>query len=38
VEYFEYDEIQSVLASVDRSNKDGQRDYILLVTMFIAVP
>jgi len=34
VEYFEYDEIQAVLASVDRSHKDGQRDYILLVTMF----
>jgi integrase/recombinase XerD len=34
VEYLEYDEIQSVLASIDRANKDGERDYILLVTMF----
>lgn len=34
VEYLEYDEIQSILASVDRTNKDGERDYILLVTMF----
>jgi site-specific recombinase XerD len=34
VEYLEYDEIQAVLSAVDRITKDGQRDYILLVTMF----
>lgn len=34
VEYLEYDEIQAVLSAVDRSNEDGKRDYILLVTMF----
>jgi site-specific recombinase XerD len=34
VEYFEYEEIQAVLASVDRTNKDGHRDYTLLITMF----
>jgi integrase/recombinase XerD len=34
VEYLEYDEIQAVLTAVDRSNKDGKRDYALLVTMF----
>jgi site-specific recombinase XerD len=34
VEYLEYDEIQSVLASVNRTTKDGERDYALLVTMF----
>jgi integrase/recombinase XerD len=34
IEYLEYDEIQSILNSVDRSNKDGERDYILLTIMF----
>jgi len=34
VEYLEHDEIQSVLASVDRASKDGERDYVLLITMF----
>jgi len=34
VEYFEYDEIQAVLATVDRSTADGRRDYALLATMF----
>ena len=34
MEYLEYDEIQAVLAAVDRFNKDGERDYVLLVTMF----
>jgi site-specific recombinase XerD len=34
IAYLEYDEIQAVLAAVDRSNKDGKRDYVLLVTMF----
>jgi integrase/recombinase XerD len=34
IEYLEYDEIQAVLAAVDQSNKDGKRDYALLVTMF----
>lgn len=34
VEYLEYDEIQAVLAVVDRSKEDGERDYVLIVTMF----
>lgn len=34
VEYFEYHEIQAVLASVDRTTADGRRDYALLATMF----
>jgi site-specific recombinase XerD len=34
VEYLEYDEIQAVLAAVDRTTADGRRDYALLVTMF----
>jgi len=34
VEYLEYDEIQAVFSAVDRSNRDGERDYTLLVTMF----
>ena len=34
VEYLEYSEIQSVLAAIDRSSKSGQRDYILIVTLF----
>ena len=34
VEYLEQEEIEAVLAAVDRSHKDGARDYILLVTLF----
>jgi integrase/recombinase XerD len=34
IQYFEYDEIQAVLASVDRTTSDGRRDYALLATMF----
>jgi len=34
VDYFEYDEIQGVLATVERSTADGRRDYALLATMF----
>jgi integrase/recombinase XerD len=34
IHYFEYDEIQAVLASVDRTTVDGRRDYALLATMF----
>jgi site-specific recombinase XerD len=34
VDYLEYEEIQAVLASVDRHTVDGRRDFALLVTMF----
>ena len=34
VEYLEHDEIQAVLAAVDRTTVDGRRDYALLVAMF----
>ena len=34
VEYLEYDEIEAVLAGVDLSTREGQRDYALLATMF----
>jgi integrase/recombinase XerD len=34
IHYFEYDEIQAVLASVDRTTADGRRDYALLAIMF----
>jgi site-specific recombinase XerD len=34
IEYFEYGEIDAVLRSVDRSSRDGRRDYALLATMF----
>lgn len=34
IEYFEYEEIQAVLATVDRTKADGRRDYTLLATMF----
>jgi site-specific recombinase XerD len=34
VEYLEYEEIEAVLAAIDRSTPDGRRDYALLVTMF----
>ncbi len=34
IEYLEHDEIKAVLETVDRTNRDGRRDYTLLVTMF----
>jgi len=34
IEYLEYEEIQSVLSTIDRSKNDGRRDYALIVTMF----
>ncbi len=34
VEYLEYEEIQAILATIDRSTPNGLRDYVLLVTMF----
>jgi integrase/recombinase XerD len=34
VEYLDYEEIQAVLATVNRAKPDGRRDYTLLVTMF----
>ncbi len=34
VDYLEFDEIQAVFDSVDRSTHDGRRNYTLLVTMF----
>lgn len=34
IEYLEYEEIQTVLATIDRTTPDGQRDYALVVTMF----
>src|ERR1700691_4184264 len=34
IHYLEYEEIQAVLASVDRTTVDGRRDYVLLATMF----
>jgi site-specific recombinase XerD len=34
VEYLEYEEIQAVLATIDRTSADGRRDYALLATMF----
>ena len=34
VEYLEHEEIQAVLAAVDRSTSDGRRDYALIATMF----
>lgn len=34
VAYLDYDEIAAVLAAVDRTKADGERDYALLVTMF----
>ncbi len=34
IEYLEYEEIQAVLALIDRKDPDGQRDYALVVTMF----
>jgi site-specific recombinase XerD len=34
VEYLEYAEIQAVLAAVNRTTADGERDYTLLATLF----
>lgn len=34
VEYLEYEEVQALLDSVDRSTQDGERDYVLLATLF----
>lgn len=34
VDYLEFDEIQAILATIDRSPPDGRRDYVLLATMF----
>ncbi len=34
IEYLEHEEIQAVLATIDRTCRDGRRDYVLLVTMF----
>lgn len=34
IHYLEYDEIQAVLGSIDRTTADGRRDYVLLAVMF----
>ena len=34
VEYLEEEEIEAVLSAIDRSTRDGRRDYVLLATMF----
>ena len=34
VQYLEADEIQAVLAAIDRTTADGRRDYALLATLF----
>jgi site-specific recombinase XerD len=34
IEYLEYEEIAAVIATVDRSTKDGRRDYALVATLF----
>jgi site-specific recombinase XerD len=34
IEYFDYHEIEAVLATVNRATADGRRDYTLLATMF----
>lgn len=34
VEYLEYEEVQAVLTTIDRSRPAGARDYVLVVTMF----
>lgn len=34
IEYFDFHEIEAVLAHVDRTTADGRRDYALLATMF----
>jgi integrase/recombinase XerD len=34
IHYLEYEEIQAVLGSIDRTTTDGRRDYVLLAIMF----
>jgi integrase/recombinase XerD len=34
IEYLEYAEIQAALLTIDRTTRDGRRDYALLATMF----
>jgi site-specific recombinase XerD len=34
VEYLEHEEVQAILAAVDRTKVDGRRDYALFATMF----
>src|SRR6202022_5098499 len=34
IEYFDYHEIEAILANVDRATTDGRRDYAMLATMF----
>ena len=34
IDYFDYQEIEAVLATVNRTTADGRRDYALLATMF----
>lgn len=34
IDYLEYEELEAVLSTVDRSTADGRRDYALLATMF----
>jgi site-specific recombinase XerD len=34
IEYLEHDEIEAVLARIDRKARNGERDYALLATMF----
>jgi len=34
VEYLDFEEIMAVLKAIDRSNRDGRRDYALLTLMF----
>ena len=34
IEYLEYEEIQAVLKTIDRSTYDGRRDYALVATLF----
>ncbi len=34
IEYLEHDEIKAILQTIDRTKRDGRRDYALFVTMF----
>ena len=34
VDYLEFEEIQAILAAIDRTSPDGRRDFVLLETMF----
>jgi len=34
VDYLEFEELQAILAGIDRSSPDGRRDFVLLATMF----